>query len=549
MLSFGSFTVLSFISFSATAAASEKDPARWRRPLIKWLEGIETGWSIPILLILFVAVWTSYLVIAYLGAGLHPDVIETWTLGRHLAWGYPKHPPLMGWITRGWTTVFPLTDWSLQLMAMVNAAVALWAVDLIARRFVRGEKRVIVLLLLMLLPVYQFHAQRFNANTVLLAVWPMATYCFLRAFEAPRQLGWAIAAGAACAVAMLGKYYSIFLVASFVFASVLHPDRRRYLLSASPWISALAGILVLGPHLHWLATTGATPFDYALAHAGADHVAALWEVSYFIMGLIAALAIPAITWVFIAGPRLAQLPADFRAMNRGLRLLLLVAIGTILFPVIVSLAIGTDLPSLWAVQGLFLFVVLIVCATSYPIERFYAVNLTVMVAGIAVLAVVVGAPIHALYRSAYGYEEGRDFYHAAATELTARWRDAAGTPLAAVSGDDALAFAAAFYSPDHPRYARPFAYQYTWGLPRKTTLDRGWAALCFADQPDCLSWMGRTTLRATDVFRSEFDAQATLLGRPGRTRRVVMLIAPPSRETPPAQPEVEDFSSIRRARD
>ncbi|HEX7920464.1 MAG TPA: glycosyltransferase family 39 protein [Bradyrhizobium sp.] len=531
------------------AAASEKDPARWRRPLIKWLEGIETGWSIPILLVLFVAIWTSYLVIAYLGAGLHPDVLETWTLGRHLAWGYPKHPPLMGWITRGWTAVFPLTDWSLQLMAMVNATVALWAVDLIARRFVRGEKRAIVLLLLMLLPVYQFHAQRFNANTVLLAAWPLATYCFLRAFEAPKQLGWAIAAGAACALAMLGKYYSIFLVASFVFASVLHPDRRRYLLSASPWISALAGMLVLGPHLHWLVTTGATTFDYALAHAGADHVAALWEVAYFIMGLIAALAIPAVTWVFIAGPRLARLPEDFRAMSPGLRLLLLVAIGTILFPAIVSLAIGTDLPSLWAVQGLFLFVVPIVCATSYPIERFYAVNLTVMVAGIAILAVVVGAPIHALYRSAYGYEEGRDFYHAAATELTARWRDAAGTPLAAVSGDDALAFAAAFYSPDHPRYARPFAYQYTWGLPRKTTLDRGWAALCFADQTDCLSWMARTTLRATDVVRSEFDAQATLLGRPGRTRRVVMLIVPPYRETPPVQPDVEDFSSIRRARD
>ncbi|KIU50903.1 MULTISPECIES: glycosyltransferase family 39 protein [Bradyrhizobium] len=531
------------------AAASDKDPARWRRPFITWLEGIETGWSIPLLLALFVAIWTGYLVIAYLGAGLHPDVLETWTLGRHLAWGYPKHPPLMGWIARGWTTIFPLTDWSLQLMAMVNAAVALWAVDLISRRFVRGEKRVIVLLLLMLLPVYQFHAQRFNANTVLLASWPLATYCFLRAFEAPKQLRWAIAAGAACALAMLGKYYSIFLVASFGLAAMLHPDRRRYLLSASPWISTLAGTLVLAAHLHWLATTGATTFDYALAHAGADHVAALWEVAYFIMGLSAALSVAAVTWVFIAGPRLARWPADFRAMNAGLRLLLLIAIGTIMFPALVSLVVGTDLPSLWAVQGLFLFVVLIVCAASYPIERFYVVNLTVMVAGIAVLAVVVGAPLHALYRNARGYDEGRDFYHAVAAELTTRWHNAATTPLTAVSGDDSLAFAAAFYSPDHPFYSRPFAYQYTWGLPRKSTLDRGWAALCFADQPDCLSWMARTTLRATDVIRTEFDARAMLLGRPGRTRRVVMLIVPPYDATPAVHPEVEDFSSNRRAYD
>ena len=57
------------------AAASEKHPARWRRPFNIWLEGIETGWSIPLLLALFVAVWTAYLVVAYLGAGLHPDAI------------------------------------------------------------------------------------------------------------------------------------------------------------------------------------------------------------------------------------------------------------------------------------------------------------------------------------------------------------------------------------------------------------------------------------------------------------------------------------------
>jgi hypothetical protein len=61
--------------------------------------------------------------------------------------------------------------------------------------------------------------------------------------------------------------------------------------------------------------------------------------------------------------------------------------------------------------------------------------------------------------------------------------------------------------------------------------------------------MARTASRATNLFRSEFDAQATLLGRPGRTRRVVLLIVPPSRETAPVQPGVEDFSSSRRTRD
>ena len=98
--------------------------------------------------------------------------------------------------------------------------------DLIARQFVTGHQRILVLLLLMSTPVYQFHAQRFNANAVLLAAWPLATWCFLRAFET-RTVMWAVAVGCTTALAMVGKYYSIFLVASFAFAALAHPGHYR----------------------------------------------------------------------------------------------------------------------------------------------------------------------------------------------------------------------------------------------------------------------------------------------------------------------------------
>ncbi|HBP83714.1 MAG TPA: hypothetical protein DD661_01645, partial [Gammaproteobacteria bacterium] len=64
------------------AARSDRAPAPWRRPLIRWLDSTETGWTIPTLLAAFVTVWTVYLMVAYLGTDLHPDVLETWTLGR-----------------------------------------------------------------------------------------------------------------------------------------------------------------------------------------------------------------------------------------------------------------------------------------------------------------------------------------------------------------------------------------------------------------------------------------------------------------------------------
>ena len=107
------------------AARSDQAPKAWRRPFLRWLDGIEPGWAVPSLLLGFVAIWMAFLSIAYLSGGLHPDTLETWTLGRNFEWGNPKHPPLMGWIARAWTSVFPLTDWSFQLLAMTNSGLAL----------------------------------------------------------------------------------------------------------------------------------------------------------------------------------------------------------------------------------------------------------------------------------------------------------------------------------------------------------------------------------------------------------------------------------------
>src|SRR5258708_8633773 len=114
-------------------------------------------------------------------------------------------------------------------------------------------------MLLMLMPIYEFHAQRFNAYAVLLATWPLATYCFLRSFES-REIRLAIAAGAAGALAMLGKYYSVFLIGSFFVAALCHPQRRAYFFSWAPWVSPPAMFIPLVPPLHLLLETPPPPF-------------------------------------------------------------------------------------------------------------------------------------------------------------------------------------------------------------------------------------------------------------------------------------------------
>jgi 4-amino-4-deoxy-L-arabinose transferase-like glycosyltransferase len=537
---------------SGMAARSEISPARWRRPFLDWMDGIEAGWAIPLLLIGFIAVWFVFLVIAYLGGDLHSDVLETWTFGRSIEWGYSKHPPLMGWVARAWTSVFPLTNWSFQLMTLINAAIALWAVDLISRRFVRGDKRLAVLLLLMLLPVYQFHAQRFNANTALLASWPLATWCFLQSFET-REIRWAVAAGVAAALAMLGKYYSVFLIVSFAVAALCHPERRAYFRSWTPWVSIATGLAVLMPHLQWLLETGAPPFAYALArHTGKAFFPSLLEAVLFILGVAMILAIPAVTWALMAGDRVKQLSQDFLALNSGLLLLFLIGAGTIAFPAITSVALGSDMPPIWALQGLFLFVIVMVCGTSFPVERFYSVNLAVLVFGIAVAAVFVAAPVHAFYRNVHPLHEGRNFYSLAAEELTRRWHERSDAALAAVGGDDSLAFATAFYSPDHPSYEARLVHPNAQALPSETAFSHGWAALCFDEDAACIAAMDGTAARAHRFVRSEFVVQSTLLGQPGASQGFTALMVPPADEdkaAPPPEPGIAQDSSQESSQD
>jgi hypothetical protein len=44
-----------------------------------WLDGVEEGWGIPVLLAIFVMLWTAFLGIAYSNGDLHPDVLEART--------------------------------------------------------------------------------------------------------------------------------------------------------------------------------------------------------------------------------------------------------------------------------------------------------------------------------------------------------------------------------------------------------------------------------------------------------------------------------------
>ena len=142
--------------------------------------------------------------------------------------------------------------------------------------------------------------------------------------------------------------------------------------------------------------------------------------------------------------------------------------------------------------------------------------------------------------------EGRNFYQKAAVELTREWHAQFDTVLPAVGGDDDLAFAVAFYSPDHPVYTRRLVTP-SRQLPDPSTFARGWAALCFGEDAPCVAAMEELAARAPRFVKSEFSVQSTLLGQRGASQRFITVMVPPA-EGPTITPpdSVGDLSAIRR---
>jgi hypothetical protein len=64
---------------------------------------------------------------------------------------------------------------------------------------------------------FNFHALKFNSNTVLMLVWAATTLFFLRSFETRRALD-AVLAGICAAMAMYGKYWLIVLLLGLAIA-------------------------------------------------------------------------------------------------------------------------------------------------------------------------------------------------------------------------------------------------------------------------------------------------------------------------------------------
>lgn len=493
----------------------------------------------------YMVLWTLYGTIAKASQGLHADMTEIVAWSRDLAWGY-KHPPLAAAIAWLWFGFFPLAEWSYYLLAMLMPALALWIVWRLSAEYLDAEKRVAGLALLMFVPFFNFHALKFNVNSVLLPTWAATTWWFLRAYRTRSAL-YAALAGLAAAASMLGKYWSIFLVAGLVLAALIDRRRAAYFRSAAPWITVIVGLIALAPHLVWLSQHYAEPFAYAMYIHGTKSFA---DVAVGALGYLAgALGYVAVPVVIVAGllilrasPRkwgssandsdAANSAPDSRSRGNtwsivmdivwpggpDRRLAAAAFWAPLLLPAVGALASDVEITSLWSMSAWTLLPVLLLSSPAVTLRALDTRRL--LAAAVAIpMTMLIAAPTIAIIAQRSGPPPASAQAALLASEVERLWYQTTPLPLRYVGGTGDLADGVATYAADRPHVLTNMP------PPDAAELKRsGEVIVCFAEDAGCRD---RAAEHAATRRRVESEIVRNFLGFPGRSQRYTIFIVPP----------------------
>ena len=504
------------------------DPARGERTAVAALLG-------------YVALWTLYGTIAKGSQDIHADMSEQFALGRELALGYPKHPPLAMAVVRAWFAVFPTADWAYYLLAMVNVGLALWIIWRLCARFLDGEKRVLGLALLTLVPFFNFHGLKFNVNTVLLPLWAATTLWFLRSFETRRVLDAALA-GLGAAAAMYGKYWSVFLLLGLGIAALADRRRAAYFRSPAPWVTIAVGALALAAHAAWLIANDFAPFSYAIVLHGTGSLAStIGDAFGYLAGSVAYVAVPLVIVAVLARPSRAAVK-DMAWPSSPARHLAATAFwAVLLLPALIAPFAGLRLVSLWSMSAFALLPVMLLSSPLVAITRRDAVGVLALAIAFPLVMVAVAPAIAFAIHSA-GPAPATAHGSLLARPIEQLWRETTDRPLRIFSGFDELTDGASFYMPSHPLAVRVLD-----GIPSAAIEERidrdGIALLCpMRSSVAAADWCAKAAIARARCSppgkEMEIEVSRRYLGVEGKPARYLIIAIPPRQpQTPPSSRE------------
>jgi len=371
-------------------------------------------------------------------------------------------------------------------------------------------------------PFFNFHALKFNANTVLLPLWAATTLCFLRSYER-RSMLWAALAGVFAAASMLGKYWSVFLLLGLGTGALLDSRRAAYFRSAAPWVTMAVGLVLIAPHLAWLMNAEFTPLNYATAIRSGAGGHPLKSAGGYLAGALAYAALPVVLALAAIKPS-RVVAADMLWPGASERRLAITAFWLpLLLPAALAPVVGFEITSLWTMSAWALLPVVLLSSPLIALDR-KPVTATLSAAVVFPIVMVAAAPFIAAAIHRGDGTPAAMHSRLLAQRVAHEWRRATDKPLLMVAGESDLAFGVAAYLPGRPSAFPEFNRRLAPWVDVARLKRDGVAIVCQAADPTCSMPAAALGLNGP---RTEVDVTRSYFGTLGPTGRYVIVIVPP----------------------
>ena len=211
----------------------------------------------------FLAWWAAA---AMTQATLPLDMMEATAWGPGWQLVYYKHPPLPAWMAEALITVVGRRDWMLMALGPLFVGVTMLIVWRLAIRLLDPVRALAAVAAFTGILYFTVFAAEFNHNVALYPFWAGVIVFGHHALKRGATGSWLLAA--LCAAAGVYAKYAILLpVGVLLLIALADPAARRVWRRPGPYLGAMLGLLVTGPHLWALWRSEFAPLRYAASRA------------------------------------------------------------------------------------------------------------------------------------------------------------------------------------------------------------------------------------------------------------------------------------------
>ena len=304
--------------------------------------------------------WT--LIPSLTNSNLPLDTIEHLAWSSNLEWGFNKHPPAVAFFLKVFYQIFGSQDWAYYLLSQIFLVIAFIFVFKFAEELFKNKTlSLISVLLLEGIYFYNFTTPEFNVNVCQLPFWASCVYYSWKLFDKQEvTFKDCFLLGIIAALGFLSKYLFIYLLLAidllFFYVIFIKKYKKfdfKYLVSLEVFI------VLLVPHLIWLANNDYVTITYGLARTGLENSSLLDHITYplIFLGKQIGILIPFFVMSFFLVNRF-----KFKISPKDKKLLFLIFINLVPIALMffTSMLTGSKIRTMWMTPFYLFFGVLVV---------------------------------------------------------------------------------------------------------------------------------------------------------------------------------------------